>query len=121
MKTKEELDKLKDDVKSGIHGLLEEHIMVKTQEELKLLKEEVETLNKKLVELTEEDLEQVSGGGEGDLFDSGYEYPGYPGIWFIYDLSLGVYRMIDKLTGNEKIAQSAGDLEETAIELKNLR
>ena len=37
--------------------------MAKTQEELNELKEEVETLNKKLHELTEEELEQVSGGG----------------------------------------------------------
>ena len=36
--------------------------MAKTQEELNALKEEVETLNKKLVELTDEELEQVTGG-----------------------------------------------------------
>ena len=36
---------------------------MKTPEELKELKEEVETLNKKLAELTEEELAQVSGGG----------------------------------------------------------
>lgn len=35
---------------------------MKTQEELKALKEEVEALNKKLAELTEEDLAQVTGG-----------------------------------------------------------
>lgn len=35
---------------------------MKTKKELELLKEEVETLNKKLVELTDEELEQVSGG-----------------------------------------------------------
>lgn len=33
-----------------------------TKEELDALKEEVETLNKKLHELTEEELEQVCGG-----------------------------------------------------------
>ena len=42
---------------------------MKTPEELNALKEEVETLNKKLAELTEEELAQVSGGialvGEG--------------------------------------------------------
>ena len=38
---------------------------MKTQEELNALKEEVETLNKKLAELSEEDLEQVSGGIAG--------------------------------------------------------
>ncbi len=37
---------------------------MKTKEELNALKEEVETLNKKLHELTEEELEQVSGGSE---------------------------------------------------------
>ena len=35
---------------------------MKTKEELNALKEEVETLNKKLAELTEEELEQVTGG-----------------------------------------------------------
>ena len=37
---------------------------MKTKKELNALKEEVETLNKKLHELTEEELEQVSGGLE---------------------------------------------------------
>ena len=36
---------------------------MKTKEELNALKEEVETLNKKPHELTDEELEQVSGGG----------------------------------------------------------
>ena len=35
---------------------------MKTKEELSALKEEVEALNKKLAELTEEELTQVSGG-----------------------------------------------------------
>ena len=35
---------------------------MKTQEELCALKEEVETLNQKLAELTEEELTQVIGG-----------------------------------------------------------
>ena len=35
---------------------------MKTKEELKALKEEVETLNKKLAELTDEELKQVAGG-----------------------------------------------------------
>ena len=35
---------------------------MKTKDELNALKEEVETLNKKLMDLTEEELEQVSGG-----------------------------------------------------------
>ena len=36
--------------------------MSKTKEELDAIKEEVETVNKKLQELTEEELEQVIGG-----------------------------------------------------------
>ena len=40
-----------------------EVIPMKTKEELDTLKEEVETLNKKLRELTDEELTQVSGGG----------------------------------------------------------
>ena len=35
---------------------------MKTQEELNAIKEEIETLNKKLAELTEEELAQVTGG-----------------------------------------------------------
>ena len=35
---------------------------MKTKEELNALKEEVETLNQKLAELTDEELAQVSGG-----------------------------------------------------------
>ena len=35
---------------------------MKTKEELNALKEEVETVNKKLHELTPEELEQVTGG-----------------------------------------------------------
>ena len=36
--------------------------MSKSKEELNALKEEVETVNEKLQELTEEELEQVNGG-----------------------------------------------------------
>ena len=38
---------------------------MKTKEELNALKEEVETVSRKLRELTEEELEQVSGGLNG--------------------------------------------------------
>ena len=38
---------------------------MKTKEELNALKEEVEILNKKLHELTEDELEQVTGGQTG--------------------------------------------------------
>ena len=40
---------------------------MKSKEELNALKEEVETLSKKLHELTGEELEQVSGGASGDI------------------------------------------------------
>ena len=44
--------------------------MAKTQEELNALKEEVETLNNKLKELTDEELAQVTGGNiEQELKD----------------------------------------------------
>ena len=39
---------------------------MKTKEELNVLKEEVETLNKKLAELSEEELAQVNGGAKLD-------------------------------------------------------
>ena len=39
---------------------------MKTKEKLNALKEEVETLNKKLAELTVEELAQVMGGGSAD-------------------------------------------------------
>ena len=43
---------------------------MKSKEELNALKEEVETLNKKLHELTDEELEKVSGGAYvKDLYD----------------------------------------------------
>ena len=49
------------------YELVEETIM-KTKEELNALKEEIETLNKKLAELTEDELEQVTGGiGDIDI------------------------------------------------------
>ena len=43
---------------------------MKTKEELNALKEEYEALNRKLAELSEEELAQVSGGedGQGELF-----------------------------------------------------
>ena len=40
---------------------------MKTQEELIALKEQVETLNKKLAELTEDELKQVVGGYRKDI------------------------------------------------------
>ena len=44
---------------------------MKTKEELNALKEEVETVNKKLAELTEEELAQVTGGRiPADKYDS---------------------------------------------------
>ncbi len=42
---------------------------MKTKEELNALKEEVEALNKKLAKLTEEELAQVTGGDSGVSFE----------------------------------------------------
>ena len=39
---------------------------MKSKEELNALKEEVETVNEKLAELTPEEIAQVNGGGTGD-------------------------------------------------------
>ena len=50
---------------------------MKTKEELNALKEEVETVSKKLHELTEEELVQVSGGIQRD---DGYSVDA-KGIW----------------------------------------
>ena len=53
---------------------------MKTKEELNALKEEVETVNKKLAELTDEELAQVSGGetacicSAGEVFFTGGIY-----------------------------------------------
>ena len=43
---------------------------MKTKEELNTLKEEVETLNKKLAELTEEEFAQVAGGDGRKRYDA---------------------------------------------------
>lgn len=42
---------------------------MKTKEELNAIKKEVETLNRKLTELTEEELTQVSGGASNPFAD----------------------------------------------------
>ena len=53
---------------------------MKSKEELNALKNEVETLNKKLAELTEEELAQVSGGGiEPGIEPTSPETPGING------------------------------------------
>ena len=41
---------------------------MKTKEELNTLKEEVEAVNEKLAELTPEEIAQVSGGGHAIVF-----------------------------------------------------
>ena len=43
-----------------------EFFTMKTKEELNKLKDEFEALNKKLAELTDEELMQVTGGGHPD-------------------------------------------------------
>ena len=47
---------------------------MKTKEELNALKEEIETLNKKLAELTEEELKQVAGGDVPPELDTKHHY-----------------------------------------------
>ena len=47
-----------------------EGAVMKTQEELKNIKEEYEALNRKLAELTDDELEQVTGGTKRQLFQA---------------------------------------------------
>ena len=47
--------------------------MSKTKEELNALKEEVETVNEKLHELTEEELEKVTGGARATSSRDGFQ------------------------------------------------
>ncbi|MBQ0090249.1 MAG: bacteriocin [Prevotellaceae bacterium] len=51
--------------------------MAKTKEELNALKEEVESVTRKIHELTDEELEQVSGGQRIPV----YLFPGAPPIY----------------------------------------
>lgn len=52
---------------------------MKTTEELNALKEEVKTLNKKLSELSEQELQFVAGGISGNV-DTDKCYEDYPAI-----------------------------------------
>ena len=54
---------------------------MKTKEELNALKEEVEALNNKLCELTTEELEQVSGGGNSYFTYMRCSVCGFGDIW----------------------------------------
>ena len=73
---------------------------MKTQEELNALKEEVEILNKKLHELTDEELAQVSGGV-------------YQGACFVYVIKKGDCLPV--------IAQCYGTTVKTLCELNNIK
>ena len=53
---------------------------MKTKEELNAIKEEVENVNKKLAELTEEELAQVAGGVDFNTTDWN-GYCGLPGVF----------------------------------------
>ena len=56
---------------------------MKTKEELNALKEEVETVSRKLRELTDDEMEQVTGGC---YINNGEGNPTYiPGNTYIYD------------------------------------
>ena len=59
--------------------------MAKTQEELNAIKEKVESLNKKLTELTEEELKHVTGGATGGL----KPFSGEKGFGFIESQTYG--------------------------------
>lgn len=61
---------------------------MKTQEELNALTEETETLNKKLAELTDEELAQIAGGVHGPL--CGSCYPQKDGMSCVERLKLGL-------------------------------
>ena len=50
--------------------------MSKTKEEPDALKEEVEAVNEKLQELTEEEIAQISGGGLPGILELGFGLPG---------------------------------------------
>ena len=54
---------------------------MKTKEELNALKEEVEELNRKLTELTDDELNEVCGGNEdgNNGFPHGWKY--IDGVW----------------------------------------
>ena len=91
---------------------------MKTKEELKALKEKVEALNKKLMELTDEELSQVSGGDGADNAAFLCEYE--PNI-MLYRASPSAYLLIDTLTGYQRTVENARDLEDAACELKKLR
>ena len=84
---------------------------MKTKEELNALKEEVETLNKKLHELTDEELEQVTGGEypivtelTDDLIESG-EFL-VPGECFSYNKE--TYSYVREFAGMRVYKTTAG-------------
>lgn len=88
-----------------------------TKEKLKEL-EKVAISNAKLAEVSDEELAQISGGGEAEngIFLCEYE----PNI-MLYRVLLNKYLLKDTLTGNERIVENASDLEDAAYELKALR
>ena len=54
---------------------------MKTKEELNALKEEVEAVSRKLHELTEEELKHVTGGVASGIDESYYDPYSQPGIF----------------------------------------
>ena len=54
--------------------------MAKTKDELNQLKLEMETMGKKLAELTDDELMQVTGGGKAELIGS------VAGVVYIYNI-----------------------------------
>ena len=111
---------------------------MKTKEELNTPKEEVETLNKKLHELTEEELAQVSGGRTGSLpggkfifsaydtpqegrYYASYDYTDSPGFTCVRLKAINssrelLFTLESVSSGFNTWSSKSGDLHETDLE-----
>ena len=81
---------------------------MKTKEELNAIKEEIETLNNKLAELNEEELKQVAGGFDPFEKLGGFSQGNDP---FSPDLGKSADKpfIIDSVTDLEKLANIVGE------------
>ena len=77
--------------------------MAKTQKELNTMKEEVETLSRKLAELTDEELEQVTGGVMPVIFVSVVRDVIRPGVGHNFDNNSWKTDALPTEPGNYKI------------------
>ena len=87
---------------------------MKTKEELNALKEEVETVNKKLAELTDEELEQVSGGQNDQIVCfGGISYFSHtvekndtlPRLAFRYNTNVQVLKDLNNINGDSNVLE----------------